>query len=276
MTERVERSGLAVEKTLLDFIENQVLPGIEVTADDFWAGLADIVVEFGPRNAELMAVRDALQSKLDAWHRAHRDSAWDINAYRSFLTEIGYLVAEGENFSVTTANVDPEISTIAGPQLVVPLNNARYSLNAANARWGSLYDALYGTDAIAETDGAERGAGFNPKRGAKVTAFARKFLDDTVPLKGGSHADAERYWVADGNLVASLSSGRETRLLTPEDFAGFNGSEASPRSILLVHNGLHIEIVVDYARPIGKSDPAGIADVVIESAITTIMDCEDS
>ncbi len=276
MTERIEHSGLGIDKVLFDFINEDVLPGTDVSVDAFWGGLAAMLADLGPKNAALMATRDALQAKIDAWHRENRGKASDMAAYKAFLGEIGYLVPEGDDFQVTTANVDPEISTIAGPQLVVPLTNARYSLNAANARWGSLYDALYGTDAIPDADSAERGKGYNPKRGERVIAFARKFLDDNVPLKTGSHADATAYKVAGGSLSVTLKNGTETGLATPEDFAGFNGAEAEPSAILFVHNGLHFEIVVDGSTPIGKADAAGVSDLLMESAITTIMDCEDS
>lgn len=276
MTERVQSSGLQIDKTLFDFVNDDVLPGIGIPSEDFWAAFAGIVADLTPKNRALLEKRAALQAKIDAWHQENKGKPSDLSAYKTFLGEIGYLVPEGEDFSVTVSNVDPEISTIAGPQLVVPLTNARYSLNAANARWGSLYDALYGTDAISLDDGCEITKDFNPKRGAKVISWARDFLDKSAPLASGSHADSAGYRIVDGSLVVTMADGSETGLEVPEDLAGYNGDASNPDSVLFVNNGLHFEIVIDRDHPIGKDDPAGIADLIMESAITTIMDCEDS
>ncbi|MBO6948872.1 MAG: malate synthase G [Rhodospirillales bacterium] len=276
MTERVQSSGLQIDKTLFDFVNDSVLPGIGFSSEDFWAAFAGIVADLTPKNRALLDKRDELQAKIDAWHTENKGKPSDLSAYKSFLGEIGYLLPEGDDFSVSTSNVDPEISTIAGPQLVVPLTNARYALNAANARWGSLYDALYGTDAIPFDDGCEITKDFNPKRGAKVIAWARDFLDKNAPLASGSHADSAGYRIVDGSLVVTMADGSETGLEVPEDLAGYNGDESNPQSVLFVNNGLHFEIVIDRDHPIGKDDPAGVADLVMESAITTIMDCEDS
>ena len=276
MTERVNIEGLQVEKTLFDFFDADALPGLGMDADTFWGALAKLVADLGPRNKALLNVRDEMQAKIDAWHRENRDKPANFAAYKAFLSEIGYLVPEGEDFSVATSNVDPEISTIAGPQLVVPLTNARYALNAANARWGSLYDALYGTDAIPSTDGCEITKEFNVKRGAKVIAWARDFLDKHAPLASGSHTDATAYKVVDGSVVVSLKDGSETQLDVPEDFAGYNGDPSAPSVILFVNHSLHFELVIDRSNPIGKDDPAGVADIMMESAVTTIMNCEDS
>ncbi|MGJ3261035.1 MAG: malate synthase G [Rhodospirillales bacterium] len=276
MTERVQSSGLQIDKTLFDFVNGEVLPGIGISAEDFWAKTAEIVSELTPKNRALLEKRAELQAKIDAWHKENRGKPSDLSAYKSFLSDIGYLVEEGDDFSVGTSNVDPEISTIAGPQLVVPLTNARYSLNAANARWGSLYDALYGTDAIPFDDGCEATKEFNPKRGAKVIAWARDFLDKNAPLAGGSHAESAGYKIVDGSLVVAMTDGAETGLQVPEDLAGYTGDAADPETILFVNNGLHFEVVIDRGHPIGKDDAAGVADLIMESAITTIMDCEDS
>ncbi len=275
MTQRVEASGLQVASELYSFINEEALPGTGVAPDDFWESFAKIVADLAPRNAALLAFREELQSKIDAWHKAHKGQPLDLDAYKKFLTEIGYLVPEGGDFGVATAGVDPEISEIAGPQLVVPVMNARYSLNAANARWGSLYDALYGTDVIPESDGAERGAGYNPVRGEKVIEFARGVLDQTVPLDGASWADAGGIAIDDGKLSVATSSGT-VGLKDATSFVGYQGAEEAPEAILLRHHGLHLEIQINRDHPIGKDDPAGIADIVVEAAMTTIMDLEDS
>ncbi len=272
----VAAAGLKIARILHDFIENEAIPGTGVDPARFWQGLADLVRDLGPRNAALLRRRDELQAQIDAWHRANRGQPFDQRGYEAFLREIGYLQPEPPDFVIGTANVDPEIAVIAGPQLVVPVTNARYALNAANARWGSLYDALYGTDAIAEDDGAERGSGYNKRRGARVIARARQFLDQAAPLADGSHAEASAYALAEGRLVVTRADGTRTGLATPDQLAGYRGTQAAPGAILLRHNGLHIELVIDRTHPIGKDDPAGIADVILEAAITTIQDCEDS
>ncbi|WP_200477762.1 malate synthase G [Azospirillum brasilense] len=276
MTERIQVGGLQVATELHRFIENEALPGTGVTPEQFWSGLDAILHDLAPRNRALLAKRDALQAQIDEWYRSRRGQPLDRAAHTEFLKEIGYLLPEGPDFAVTTENVDPEISTTAGPQLVVPVMNARYALNAANARWGSLYDALYGTDAIPDADGAERTAGYNPKRGEKVIAFARDVLDRAAPLSDGSHADAAGYTVDNGRLVVALKDGRSTGLAEPERLVGYNGAPSAPTAILLADNGLHMEIRIDRSHPIGKTDAAGVADLVLESALTTIQDCEDS
>ena len=276
VTERIQVGGLQVATELHRFIEDEALPGTGVTSEQFWSGLDAILHDLAPRNRALLAKRDELQAKIDNWYRERRGQPLDRAAHTEFLKEIGYLLPEGPNFAVTTTNVDPEISTTAGPQLVVPVMNARYALNAANARWGSLYDALYGTDVIPDADGAERGKGYNPKRGEKVIAFARGVLDSAAPLTEGSHADAVGYSVEDGHLAVALTGDRTAYLAQPQKFAGYTGEPSAPTSVLLANNGLHLEIVIDRNHPIGKTDPAGVADLVVESALTTIQDCEDS
>ena len=276
MSERIGIGGLQVDRQLHDFINGEALPGTGVSAAAFWAGLDRLIHGLGPRNRALLAKRDDLQRRIDAWYREMHDQPIDLDDYKAVLREIGYLVPEGDDFTVRTANVDPEISTIAGPQLVVPITNARYALNAANARWGSLYDALYGTDAIPEDGGAERGSGYSPVRGARVIAHARRFLDDVVPLAGGSHADAASYAVAGGALRVTLGDGSASGLADPSKLAGYTGRSAAPSSVVLVNNGLHIDIVIDRSHPVGRDDDAGIKDIVLEAATTTIMDLEDS
>jgi malate synthase len=273
--QRMPFGGLKVTEVLHDFIEQEVLPGTGIEAGAFWAGFDKLVRRFAPRNRALLRRRDALQAAIDAWHREHRGTAFDRPAYAAFLRDIGYLEPEGPDFKVDTPDVDDEIARIAGPQLVVPVTNARYALNAANARWGSLYDALYGTDAITQESGADR-SGYDPKRGAKVVAWARAFLDEVAPLSAGSHADARGYAVAGGSLVVALADGSTVALADPEKFVGYRGDGEAPSAILLVNNGLHVEILIDRSHPIGGTDPAGVADVVIEAAMTTIMDLEDS
>jgi len=272
MTERIEKSGLQVARPLVEMIEGEALPGTGVSADQFWKGLSDLVHTMGPRNRALLARRDELQAKIDAWHRERRGKPLDQAEYTAFLSQIGYLVPDGPDFGIETANVDPEIASIPGPQLVVPVMNARYALNAANARWGSLYDALYGTDAMGDAPAA---GGYDPARGARVIAWAKKFLDEEMPLAKGSHASVTAYRVADGALVADGPDGA-TGLAEPGLFAGYRGDAAAPAAVLLRHNRLHVEIQIDRAHDIGQDDPAGVADVLMEAAVTTIMDCEDS
>ncbi|MDY6812725.1 MAG: malate synthase G [Pseudomonadota bacterium] len=273
MVERVETHGLKVARVLYDFVVEEALPGSGVEADAFWRGFAELLARQVPRNRELLARRDALQAQIDDWHRAHPGQP-EPAAYRSFLSEIGYLQPPAEDFKASTENVDEEIAHIAGPQLVVPVKNARYALNAANARWGSLYDALYGTDAVPVTD-AGASPGYNPARGAKVVQAAAEFLDQAVPLATGSHRDVTALRVEQGALVIAVGESR-TALREPGAFAGYTGAPEAPSAVLLRHNRLHIEIQIDAQHPIGKDHPAGIKDVVLESAITTIQDCEDS
>ncbi len=276
MTERVQVGGLQVAKALYDFVTNEAIPGTGVSADQFWAGADRVIHDLAPKNRALLAKRDEIQAKIDAWHQARAGQGHDAVAYKAFLQEIGYLLPEPEDFAATTENVDDEIARMAGPQLVVPIMNARFALNAANARWGSLYDALYGTDAIPEADGAEKGAGYNPVRGAKVIAFARDFLNEAAPLEGASHVDATGYAIDGGKLVVSLANGGSAGLQNPAQLVGFQGEASAPKAVLLKHNGLHFEIQIDRNSPIGKTDAAGVKDVLMEAALTTIMDCEDS
>jgi len=276
MSQRVQVGGLQVAKELYDFINTEALPGTGVEAESFWSRFDRLVHDLAPRNRELLAKRDALQEQIDAWHRDNRGDAFSFDAYKSFLREIEYLLPEGEDFSATTENVDPEMATLAGPQLVVPVMNARYALNAANARWGSLYDALYGTDVISEENGAEKGKGYNPARGTKVIAFGRDFLDQSAPLAGASHKDSAGYSIQNGQLCVVLRDGGETGLATPAQLVGYTGSASNPTAILITHNGLHFEIQIDRDNQIGKSDAAGVKDILMEAALTTIMDCEDS
>jgi malate synthase len=276
MATTVTRGGLTVADNLARFIETEALPGTGLTADAFWAAADDIIHKFAPKVSSLLRKRKTLQNKINRWHKQNAGGALDPVAYKSFLEEIGYLVPEKETFKATTRNVDDEISTVAGPQLVVPVMNARYALNAANARFGSLYDALYGTDAISEADGATRAGGYNPARGAKVIAWARQFLDDAAPIFGGSHAEVTKYFIKGRKLAVSLESGSVTGLVDNAQFKGFRGDKKNPSAILLVNNGLHVEIVINKDHPIGSEDQAGVADVIIESAMSTIMDCEDS
>ena len=276
MTDRIQRGGLQISPVLCELLENEIAPGTGISPQHFWQALEAIVEELGPRNRELLQIREDIQTKIDAWHRAHPGANYDRKAYKAFLEEIGYLLPEGEDFAITTENVDEEVATLAGPQLVVPVMNARYALNAANARWGSLYDALYGTDVISEEGGAERGGAYNPVRGAHVIAFARDFLNQHCPLAAGDHSAATAYRVIDGQLQVTLSDGGSSGLQAPDQLRGYSGAADSPASVLLRHNGLHIEIQIDPASPIGAGDAAGIKDVVLEAALTTIQDCEDS
>ncbi|ERI54071.1 malate synthase [Pseudomonas sp. EGD-AK9] len=276
MTERVQVGGLQVAKVLYDFVNNEAIPGTGIAADQFWAGAAAVIKDLAPKNRALLAKRDELQAQIDAWHQARQGQAHDATAYKAFLQEIGYLLPEPEDFQATTANVDEEIARLAGPQLVVPVMNARFALNASNARWGSLYDALYGTDVISEEGGAEKGKGYNKVRGDKVIAFARAFLDEAAPLAAGSHVDSTGYKIVDGKLVVSLKGGSNSGLRDDAQLIGFQGEASAPVAVLLKHNGLHFEIQIDAASPIGSTDAAGVKDVLMEAALTTIMDCEDS
>ncbi|MBV9318948.1 MAG: malate synthase G, partial [Mycobacterium sp.] len=277
MTDRVSVGNLRVARVLYDFVNNEALPGTDIDPDSFWAGVDKVVTDLTPRNQELLTRRDELQAQIDRWHRQRIIAPHEPEAYREFLTEIGYLQPEPDDFTITTSGVDPEITTTAGPQLVVPVTNARFALNAANARWGSLYDALYGTDVIPEADGAEQGTGYNKVRGDKVIAYARKFLDDAVPLSSGSYTDATGFKVDDGQLLVELQGDElSSGLADLDQFAGYTGEAESPTSVLLVNHGLHIEILIDPESPIGKTDSAGVKDVILESAVTTIIDFEDA
>jgi malate synthase len=276
MTDRVSVGNLRVAQVLYDFVNNEALPGTDIDPDSFWAGVDKVVTDLQPQNQDLLARRDQLQAQIDKYHRQHVIEPLDPDRYREFLTEIGYLQPEPADFTITTAGVDDEITTTAGPQLVVPVLNARFALNASNARWGSLYDALYGTNVIPESDGADKGTSYNRVRGDKVIAYARKFLDEAVPLSSGSWSDATGLSLEDGRLKVATADG-SVDLASPEKFVGYTGELGSPSwSVLLVNHGLHIEILVDPESPIGKTDAASIKDVVLESAITTIMDFEDS
>ncbi|CCF63347.1 malate synthase G [Nocardia cyriacigeorgica] len=276
MTERIQVGGLQVARVLHEFVENEALPGTGVDSAAFWAGAEQVINDLAPRNRALLAERDEIQGKLDAWHGENPGANYDKAAYKNFLTEIGYLRPEPADFQIDTQNVDDEIATTAGPQLVVPVMNARFAINAANARWGSLYDALYGTDAISEDNGAEKGKGYNKVRGDKVIEWARNFLDDAVTLITGSHIGSTSYKIVDGELEVGLEDGTEIGLADASQLVGYKGEPDAPTSILLKHNGLHIEIQIDPESPIGSTDTAGIKDVVLESAVTTIMDFEDS
>ena len=276
MSDRIQVAGLSVDEALYDFIETEALAASGLEGNGFWTGLAALIREFGPRNRQLLATRDTLQARIDRYHWVNCDRRHDPADYESFLRGIGYLLPDPGSFTIRTANVDDEIAKIAGPQLVVPLSNARYALNAANARWGSLYDALYGTDALPEDGGATRGAGYNKLRGERAIAYGRALLDSVAPLVQGSHADAVSYDVSDGVLAVALRDGSLTGLVRPEQFVGFQGEAAAPSAVLLRHNGLHVQINIDRSSPIGRDDPAGIADLELESAVTTIMDLEDS
>ncbi|MDP2523333.1 malate synthase G [Neptunomonas phycophila] len=276
MSQRVQTGGLQVAEGLYNFITDEAIPGTGLSSDTFWAAMDSIIHDLAPRNRELLAKRDHIQAQIDQWHLDRKGQAFDLNAYKAFLTEIDYLLPEGDDFVAETTDVDPEMATMAGPQLVVPVMNARFALNAANARWGSLYDALYGTDAISNDGGAEAGKTYNPVRGAKTIAFARNFLDQSAPLASGSHKDSTGYSIAEGALVVSLRDGSQTTLAHPEKLIGFTGEADNPTGILFKNNGLHFEVQIDRSHLIGKDDAAGVKDIVMESALTTIMDCEDS
>ncbi|MBP7565523.1 MAG: malate synthase G [Burkholderiaceae bacterium] len=275
-TARTPLHRLQVATSLYRFIEDEVLPGTGVDSAKFWKGFDAIVADLAPKNIDLLGERDRLQTALDQWHEAHPGPIADMKAYRAYLEQIGYLVKAPKGARATTKNVDAELATQAGAQLVVPILNARYALNAANARWGSLYDALYGTDAISEEGGCEKGKGYNPRRGAKVIEYARYVLDRTAPLASGSHIDSTAYAVKGGALVVTLADGSTTKLRNAKQFVGYQGDAAAPSGVLLVHNGLHLDIRIDKAHAIGKTDPAGVADLVVEAALSTILDLEDS
>jgi len=277
MTDRVKVGNLRVAQVLYDFVNDEALPGTGLDPDTFWSGVDKVVADLTPKNQDLLAHRDELQARIDKWHRQRVIEPINAEAYREFLTEIGYLQPAPDDFTISTSGVDDEITKTAGPQLVVPILNARFALNAANARWGSLYDALYGTDVISEEDGAEKGTSYNRVRGDKVIAYARRFLDGAAPLATGEWNEATGIKIDEGQLVVTLGDGQSTGLATPEQFVGYTGELGSPSwSVLLRNNGLHIEILVDPDSPVGATDPAGIKDVVLESAITTIQDFEDS
>ena len=275
-TDRIVVGNLRIASGLYDFITDEALPGTGIDPESFWAGVDKVVADLAPRNRELLARRDDLQAQIDRWHRQRIVGGFDAGEYRQFLTDIGYLLPEPADFTIGTAGVDAEITSTAGPQLVVPILNARFALNAANARWGSLYDALYGTDVISEAGGAERGNGYNRIRGEKVIGYVRRFLDDVVPLVAGSYREATGFRVQDGRLLVTLGAGPGVELADPGQFVGYSGDPAAPSAVLLVQHGLHLEILIDPNSPIGSTDAAGVADVVLESAITTIMDFEDS
>lgn len=266
MTERTSCKRLKVATELFEFVEREALPGTGVTSDAFWAGFDAVVHDLTPRNRELLEHRDRLQAKLDTWYRSNPGPIADMAAYQAFLREIGYLTDAPDSVAIKTENVDTEISAQAGPQLVVPITNARYALNAANARWGSLYDALYGTDAISEDGGATRAGSYNPARGEKVIAFARKFLDDSIPLATGSHADATAYVVSNNALQVTLADGSTTKLAQPELFLGYRGEPTAPEALVFRHHGLHFEVQIDKSSAIGKQDKAGVKDVRSERA----------
>ena len=276
MTDRVAVGNVRVARTLYDFITDEALPGTGIDPDSFWSGVDKVVTDLTPRNEYLLARREELQLEIDKWHRQRVIGGIDEVEYRQFLTDIGYLLPEPADFTISTSGVDAEITSTAGPQLVVPILNARFALNAANARWGSLYDALYGTDVISADGGAEPGSSYNAIRGDKVIAYAKRFLDDVVPLSSGSYCDVTRFLISDGEIEVALTGGDVTGLADPAQFAGYLGDPATPTSVLLVNHGLHIEIQIDRDLVIGSTDPAGVKDVVLESAITTIMDFEDS
>ncbi len=276
MSARVTVAGLQIAQPLYDLVHDEILQGTGISSDTLWQGFADMLRELTPRNRALLARRDELQARIDAWHLERKGQPHDAAAYKRYLAEIGYLLPEGDDFVIGTENVDAEIARIAGPQLVVPVNNARYALNAANARWGSLFDALYGTDVIPEADGAEKKGAFNPVRGAKVIAYAKAFLDEAAPLREGSYIDAIAYSVKSGQLSVTLSSGTHTGLCDPGQFRGYQEKAGAISSLLLAHHGLHIEIHFNTDHPIHELHPTGIRDIFMEAALTTIMDCEDS
>ena len=273
---RIVMSGLQVDAALASLVNDEILPGTGVSSEHFWQSFSNIIADLAPENARLLAHREALQAQIDDWHKEHRESGYSLEAYRGFLLAIGYLQAQPESFVINTINIDEEIATQAGPQLVVPVKNARFALNAANARWGSLYDALYGTNAIPETDGCERSGPYNPARGDRVIAFAKSLLDEVAPLKEGSHSEVAAYGITDGALQATLINNSNTGLIDCAQFVGYQGAPEAPNAVLLKNNGLHIEIQIDRTHSIGQVDSAGVKDLLMEAAVSTIMDCEDS
>ncbi|RNB81679.1 malate synthase G [Brevibacillus fluminis] len=275
MEQYIEIGNLRVSSILHTFIQNEALPGTGVSSEQFWSGFDKLIHDFTPQNKALLAKRDHLQQQIDNWHKEHKNS-FSPPAYKAFLQNIGYLEPDVEDFEIDTSGIDDTITLQAGPQLVVPVNNARYAINAANARWGSLYDALYGTDAIEEDGGAERGSSYNPVRGKRVIAFAKQFLDQSTPLQGASHTEAVRYSIIDGKLSVELSNGQTTTLADASQFAGYSGDPTNPTAVLLKNHGLHLEIQINRDNPIGNTDAAGVKDILMESALTTIEDCEDS
>ena len=272
----INKGSLSVSTDLEAFLKSEVLPGLDLSEDHFWTSLENIIHEFSPRNKELLDIRESMQGQIDAWHLANPGGEKNLDVYKDFLKDIGYLLPEGEDFKITTENVDPEISSIAGPQLVVPVMNARFALNAANARWGSLYDALYGTDMISEDEGASRAGAYNPIRGDKVIAFSKNFLDEYFALNNASYSDVSSFFINQGRLEVGLNNGESASLINSDQFQGYQGSEDQPSGVLLKNNNLHAEIQIDPGHSVGATDPAGIKDVLLESAITTIQDCEDS
>ena len=273
---RIVMSGLQVDAALASLVNDEILPGTGVSSEHFWQSFSNIIADLAPENARLLAHREALQAQIDDWHKEHRESGYSLEAYRGFLLAIGYLQAQPESFVINTSNIDEEIATQAGPQLVVPVKNARFALNAANARWGSLYDALYGTNAIPETDGCERSGPYNPARGDRVIAFAKSLLDEVAPLKEGSHSEVAAYGITNGALQATLINNSNTGLIDCAQFVGYQGAPEAPNAVLLKNNGLHIEIQIDRTHSIGQVDSAGVKDLLMEAAVSTIMDCEDS
>jgi len=272
----IKKGSLSVSTDLESFLRSEVLPGLDLSEEHFWTSLENIINEFSPKNKTLLGIRESMQGQIDAWHLANPGQEKNLDAYKNFLKEIGYLLEEGGDFKITTANVDPEIASIAGPQLVVPVMNARFALNAANARWGSLYDALYGTDMISEENGASRAGAYNPVRGDKVIEFAKNFLDKNFTIDNASYSDVNSFNIKNGRLEISLLNGETTNLINNNQFQGYKGSAEQPAGVLLKNNGLHAEIQIDPDHSVGATDPAGIKDVLLESAITTIQDCEDS
>ena len=272
----IKKGSLSVSTDLESFLRSEVLPGLDLSEEQFWSSLEKIISEFSPKNKTLLGIRESMQGQIDAWHLANPGQEKNLDAYKNFLKEIGYLLEEGGDFKITTANVDPEIASIAGPQLVVPVMNARFALNAANARWGSLYDALYGTDMISEENGASRAGAYNPVRGDKVIEFAKNFLDKNFTIDNASYSDVNSFNIKNGRLEISLLNGETTNLINNNQFQGYKGSAEQPAGVLLKNNGLHAEIQIDPDHSVGATDPAGIKDVLLESAITTIQDCEDS